>query len=219
MAQLAAGAGWLERLFTRVATWASSVAVEVRWLSIRACGAAGSVSSRMLAANASKSASFPASRSHPRAARRWRRVAASDRIHTRCTVSPPSSAAHDCHRRASWIWWVNGPDRTTGQPYDRISRAVAVIPAYSWILMCPSYHGPSRSPAGRPAAASTAATNEPYIVSLSRSAGTGSTVASKMVATVLLPAPGGPATTHTVAGTAMGTEGTEHFNNSRHSGE
>jgi len=95
---------------------------------------------------------------------------------------------------------VNGADRTTGQPCERISRAVAVIPPYSWILMCSSYHGPSRSPSGRPAAASTAVTNEPYIVSLSSSAGTGDTDASKMFATVVLPAPGGPATTHAVAG-------------------
>jgi hypothetical protein len=48
-------------------------------------------------------------------------------------------------------------------------------------------------------AASVAATNEPYIVSLSSSAGAGRSDASRMAATVVLPAPGGPATTHAVA--------------------
>ena len=73
--------------------------------------------------------------------------------------------------------------------------AVAVIPVYSWILTCSSYHGPSRSPGGRPADARTAATNDAYIVSLSSSAGVGLSAASSRSATVLLPAPGGPATT------------------------
>src|ERR1700727_2520779 len=63
--------------------------------------------------------------------------------------------------------------------------------------MCSSYQGPSRSPAERPAAASVAATNGPYSVSLSSSAGTGWSRASSNRATLLLPAPGGPATTHT----------------------
>src|SRR5262249_12649777 len=80
------------------------------------------------------------------------------------------------------------------------------MPAYSWALMCSSYHGPSRSPAGRPAAASVAATNDPYIVSLSSSAGGGTSEASRMPATVLLPAPGGPATTQAGAGTLMLSE-------------
>ena len=80
---------------------------------------------------------------------------------------------------------------------------MAVIPAYSWILTCSSYHGPSRSPGGRPAAARTAATNDPYIVSLSSSAGVGSSEASSLAATVLLPAPGGPATTQAGAGALM----------------
>src|SRR6516165_134688 len=66
--------------------------------------------------------------------------------------------------------------------------------------MCSSYQGPSRSPAGRPAAAKIAATNGPYIVSLSSSAGDGTSAASRMSATVLLPDPGGPATTHAGAG-------------------
>jgi hypothetical protein len=48
----------------------------------------------------------------------------------------------------------------------------------------------------RRAAASVAVTNEPYIVSLSSSAGTGLSAASRSRATVLLPAPGAPATTH-----------------------
>ena len=39
----------------------------------------------------------------------------------------------------------------TGQPRVRISRAVAVIPAYSCTLTCSSYQGPSRSPGGLPA--------------------------------------------------------------------
>ena len=72
--------------------------------------------------------------------------------------------------------------------------------------MCSSYHGPSRSPAGRPAAASVAATNDPYIVSLSSSAGGGTSEASRMPATVLLPAPGGPATTQAGAGMLMTSE-------------
>src|ERR1022692_1713534 len=94
----------------------------------------------------------------------------------------------------------------TGQPCERISRAADVIPAYSWTLMCSSYHGPSRSPPGRAAAVSMAATNDPYIVSLSSSAGGGSRDASSMLAMVLLPAPGGPATTHAGAGTLMRSE-------------
>src|SRR5450755_757349 len=167
------------------------------------CGAAGLVSSRMLAVKSAKSASLAESRSDSRPARRWRSVAASDRTQTRCTVPPPRSATHDCHRRTSWICWVKGADSRTGQPCERISRAVAVIPVYSWTLMCRSYHGPSRSPGGRAAAVSVAATNGPYIVSLSRSAGGGTRFASKMPATVLLPAPGGPATTQAGAGTVM----------------
>src|SRR5215472_5579545 len=70
--------------------------------------------------------------------------------------------------------------------------------------MCSSYHGPSRSPGGRPAAASVAATNELYIVSLSSSAGAGRSDASRIAATVVLPAPGGPATTHAVGAMARG---------------
>jgi hypothetical protein len=73
-------------------------------------------------------------------------------------------------------------------------------------LMCRSYHGPSRSPMGRLAAMSIAATNDPYIVSLSRSAGGGTSLASTMLATVLLPDPGGPATTQAAAGTVMRSE-------------
>ena len=80
---------------------------------------------------------------------------------------------------------------------------MAAIPAYSWTLMCSSYQGPSRSPAARPAAARIAVTNEPYIVSLSSSAGTGTSDASRMFATVVLPVPGGPATTHAAAGTVI----------------
>ena len=95
---------------------------------------------------------------------------------------------------------MNGPDSRTGQPCERISRAVAVMPAYSCALTCSSYQGPSRSPAGRPPAASVAATNDPYMVSLSSSAGTGASDASSSRATVLLPAPGAPATTHAIAG-------------------
>src|SRR5919202_1211229 len=45
--------------------------------------------------------------------------------------------------RGSWICVVNGPDNSTGQPWLRISRAVAAIPAYSWILTCRSYQLPS----------------------------------------------------------------------------
>ena len=116
-------------------------------------GAAGLASSRMLAVNRVKSASLAASRPDPRAASRCRSVAASERTQTRRTVPPPRSATQARHRRASWICWVNGPDSTTGQPCERIWRAVDVMPAYSWTLMCSSYHGPSRSPAGRPAAA------------------------------------------------------------------
>src|ERR1700757_5498975 len=66
--------------------------------------------------------------------------------------------------------------------------------------MCSSYHGPSRSPGGGARAARVAPTNEPYMVSLSSSAGTGSSEASSSAATVLLPAPGGPATTQAGAG-------------------
>ena len=62
--------------------------------------------------------------------------------------------------------------------------------------------------AGRPAAVRVAATNEPYMVSLSSSAGTGVSDASRRSATVLFPAPGGPATTHAVAGPVMATDST-----------
>src|SRR5262249_24933176 len=72
--------------------------------------------------------------------------------------------------------------------------------------MCSSYHGPSRSPAGRPAAARMAATNGPYMVSLSSSAGGGSSAAGRMPPTVLLPAPGGPATTQAGAGTLISSQ-------------
>src|SRR6516164_235301 len=72
--------------------------------------------------------------------------------------------------------------------------------------MCSSYQGPSRSPAGRPAAAKIAATNGPYIVSLSSSAGDGTSAASRMSATVLLPDPGGPATTHAGAGALISSQ-------------
>ena len=167
------------------------------------CGAAGSVPSRMLAQNRSNSASLAASRPSPRAVSRRSRVASSDLTQTRRTVPPPSSATQDRHRCPSWICPVNGPDSRTGQPCARISRAVAAIPAYSCTLTCSSYHGPSRSPGGRPAEASTAATNDAYIVSLSSSAGVGSSAARSRSATVLLPAPGGPATTQAGAGTLM----------------
>ena len=89
---------------------------------------------------------------------------------------------------------MNGPESRTGQPCARISRAVAVIPAYSWTLTCSSYQGPSRSPGGRSPEARTAATNDAYIVSLSSSARRLQRGEQKL-ATVLLPAPGGPATT------------------------
>lgn len=65
------------------------------------------------------------------------------------------------------MWPVNGPLSSTGQPCARISRAVAVIPAYSCGLTCSSYHGPSRSPGSRAYAARVASTNGPYIVSFS----------------------------------------------------
>ena len=126
-----------------------------------ACGAAGGVPRRMLAVNAGNCASLAASRGLPRAVRRWRRVAASDLTQTRRTVPPPRSRAQARHRAASWICWVNGPDSRTGQPCARISRAVDVMPAYSCTLMWASYQGPSRSPGGRPPAASVAATKEP----------------------------------------------------------
>src|SRR5580704_18038080 len=71
-----------------------------------------------------------------------------------------------------------------------------------------SYHGPSRSPGGRPLAVRIAATNDPYMVSLSSRAGVGTSEASRIAATVLLPAPGGPATTHAGAGTLIRSEDT-----------
>jgi hypothetical protein len=57
-------------------------------------------------------------------------------------------------------------------------------------------------------AASTAATNGPYIVSLSSSAGRGTSAPSSKSATVLLPVPGGPATTHAGAGMLIASENT-----------
>jgi hypothetical protein len=85
----------------------------------------------MLAQNLPKSASLAWSRSSPRAASLWRRVAASDLTQTRRTIPPPSSATQDRQRFTSWICPVKGPDSRTGQPCPRISRAVDVIPAYS----------------------------------------------------------------------------------------
>jgi len=188
---------------TRKETCSASGIAAVRRLSTVRCGAAGSAPIRMLAQNRSKSASLAASRPSPRAVSRRSRVASSDLTQIRWTVPPPSSASQERHRCPSWICPVNGPDSRTGQPCARISRAVAAIPAYSCTLTCSSYHGPSRSPGGRPAVASTAATNEAYIVSLSSSAGVGSSAARSMSATVLFPAPGGPATTQAGAGTLM----------------
>ena len=185
------------------ASWPASGTGAARRLSMTVCGAASRPSRRMLATNVSKSSSLAVSRGEPRAMSRSRRVAASERTQTRRTVPPPSACVHDSQRSASWICCVKGPDSSTGQPWPRISRAVAVMPAYSCTLMCSSYHWPSRSPGGRPAAASAAATNGPYIVSLSSSAGAGSRSSSSRRATVLLPAPGGPATTHAGAGTVM----------------
>ena len=58
--------------------------------------------------------------------------------------------------------------------------------------------------------AGMAATKRPYIVSLSSSAGTGRRRASRASATVDLPAPGGPATTHAGApGCARASTGQE----------
>ena len=64
--------------------------------------------------------------------------------------------------------------------------------------------------AGPPGAGKSmvAATNAPYIVSLSRSAGLGVSAARRRPATMLFPAPGGPATTHAVAGPVMATDST-----------
>src|SRR5215475_6757308 len=76
------------------------------------------------------------------------------------------------------------------------------MPRYSWTLMCSSYQDPSRSPAARPEPARIEATNDPYMVSLSSSAGTGLTDASSSRAAVDLPAPGAPATTQ-AAGTSF----------------
>ncbi len=154
---------------------------------------------RIAVRNASNAASLPVSRGEPRRSRRARSVAASVRTHTSRTGGPPSAATNAVHAAGSWICVVNGPDSSTGQPPARISRAVAAIPAYSCTLTWRSYQGPSRSPGGRPAAASVAATNPPYIVSLSSSAGTGASRPSRRSATVDFPAPGGPATTHAVA--------------------
>src|ERR1700691_1417598 len=159
----------------------------------------------MLATNASNEASFAVSRDDPRAVSRWASVAASDLTQTRRTMPPPSSAVHSCQRWASWMCAVNGPDNSTGQPWDRISRAAAVIPAYSCTLTCSSYHEPSRSPDGRPAALSVAVTKDPNSVSLSSSAGTGVSEPSRRSATVDLPEPGGPATTQAGAGKGAGT--------------
>src|SRR5262249_47250150 len=64
--------------------------------------------------------------------------------------SPPSAAPGERHRPASWIAGVTGADSTPGPPGGRPPRAAAVTPPYSCTLTCSSYHGPSRSPGGRP---------------------------------------------------------------------
>ena len=115
----------------RAATWPASDSAAVSRLSTARCGTGGSAPSRMLAQYCSNSASLASSRASPRAMRRRRRVASSDLTQTRRTVPPPSSAVQACQRAASWICAVNGPESSTGQPWERISRAVAVIPAYS----------------------------------------------------------------------------------------
>ena len=191
------------RAVTSVASWSSRGAGAVRRLSMTVCGTSGASPRRMRAVNAANSASFSVSRPDPRSVSRRRKVASSDLTHTSRTVPPPRPSTQERQRPASWICWVNGPDSRTGQPWERISRAVAVIPAYSCALTCSSYQGPSRSPGGRAAASRTAATNGPYIVSLSSRAGAGSRRASSSRATVLFPAPGGPATTHAGAWTLM----------------
>src|SRR6185437_11587013 len=127
-------AGLRARRRVSAVTWSSSVAGGSARLSIVTCGAAGSTPSRMLAVNAANSASFAVSRPLPRAVSRRCSVAASVRTQTRRTVPPPRSAAQDRHRPASWICWVNGAHSSTGQPFPRISLAVAVIPAYSCTL-------------------------------------------------------------------------------------
>ena len=95
-----------------------------------------------------------------------------------------------------------------GRERSRQQHRTAVVPdltgrrGHSRVLVqldVPVVPGALALPGGRPAAANVAATNPPYIVSLSSSAGTGDSRASSRSATVDLPAPGGPATTHTVA--------------------
>src|SRR5690349_17743014 len=121
------------------------------------------------------------------------------RVHTRCTGGPPSSSTKTCQRPASRIWVVNGATRATGQPPARISRAAAASAPYSCRLTCSSYRGPSRSSSGRPAAASTSPSSPSNRVSLSSSAGCGTSRRRRTSAVVDFPAPGGPATTHTSA--------------------
>jgi len=118
--------------------------------------------------------------------------------------TPPGSVTSLAHARGSWMASVNGATTTGGQPEARMSRAIAARPAYSWSLTCESYHGPSRRPSGSPAAAITAAANPPYTTSLSSNAPGGDRRAASNRATVVLPEPGGPATTQTGACTRPG---------------
>src|SRR5262249_35338056 len=72
-------------------TWVSSGAPASRRLSMVWCGAAGSAASRMLAANALKSASFAVSRPDPRVVSRRCRGAPAGPAPIRRTGLPPSS--------------------------------------------------------------------------------------------------------------------------------
>jgi len=126
-------------------------------------------------------------------------VAASERTQTRRTVPPPSPSTQDRQRTASWICWVNGPgqqDRAAvgGGPRGR-SR---FIPRVLVHLDCARRTTGPRAlrRGGRPAASRVAATNDPYMVSLSSSAGTGSRPARAAAGRPCsCPHPAGPATT------------------------
>lgn len=151
--------------------WSATEAVAASRLSISTCGTGGVTPGSIRARNASKPSSLPLSRPDPRSSIRRRSVAASDRTHTSRSVPPPSSRTQPAHRAGSRIWPVKrgreqhrgatGADLAGGGGHAAVlvDLDLRVVPV-------------ARSPGGRPAAASVAATKDPRRVSLSGIAGT-----------------------------------------------
>ena len=171
------------------------------------CGAAGLASSRMLAVNSAKSASLAASRPGTAGGQPM-----PERGGVRADPVPdapsrrPGPATQARHRRASWICWVNGPDSTTGQPCERISRAVNVharVLVDLDVLVVPRALALTGRAAGR---RQRRCHERPVHRVLVRRAGGGTSEASRMPATLLLRPPAGRPRPQAGAGTLMPSE-------------